>query len=144
VSQIRKFYEEYYRPERGVIVVVGDVAPATVEAKIAAKFADWKQPGAAGKDPKPVAFKPGDLRGETYSDPALLELVTISRVDAKAPPASSKASYQSDFRRELALALVKQQVPAASVQVTASTPRFLDVGSFGSWRGILRVLEQLT
>ena len=53
--QLRAFYDAYYRPERAVVVVVGDVDPAVIEAKIKALFADWRGRGPAGTDPGPYA-----------------------------------------------------------------------------------------
>ncbi len=54
-AQLRAFYDAYYRPERAVLVVVGDVDPATIEAKIKALFSDWRGRGPAGQDPPPYA-----------------------------------------------------------------------------------------
>src|SRR5262249_1428477 len=42
---IRGFYEAWYRPERATLIVVGDIDPAEIEAKIKAKFSDWKGKG---------------------------------------------------------------------------------------------------
>ena len=39
---IRGFYDAWYRPERATLLIVGDVDPAALEAKIKARFADWK------------------------------------------------------------------------------------------------------
>ncbi len=41
-------YKRYYRPENAILIFVGDVDPAAVEAKIKSKFGDWKGGGAAG------------------------------------------------------------------------------------------------
>ena len=61
-AQLRAFYDAYYRPERAVLVVVGDVDPKAIEAKIAALFSDWQGRGPPGRDPPP--FAPGG-RGQT-------------------------------------------------------------------------------
>lgn len=55
IGQLRAFYDAYYRPERTTLIVVGDMDPAKVEAKIKAKFSDWKGRGPAGGDPAPVS-----------------------------------------------------------------------------------------
>jgi zinc protease len=41
-SEIVDYYRHQYRPERTVLVVVGDFDPAVMEAKIRGRFADWK------------------------------------------------------------------------------------------------------
>jgi zinc protease len=54
IGQLRAFYDAYYRPERTTLVIVGDMDPRAVEAKIKAKFSDWRGRGPAGGDPAPV------------------------------------------------------------------------------------------
>jgi zinc protease len=50
-SQIADYYRHQYRPERTVLVAVGDFDPAAMEAKIRARFGDWK--AAAPPTPEP-------------------------------------------------------------------------------------------
>ena len=45
------YYHRYYRPERAVVVAIGDFDPAAMETEIKAKFGDWKGVGTAGLDP---------------------------------------------------------------------------------------------
>ena len=56
-QRIRDFYEAYYRPERAVLVMVGDFDVDAIEAKVKAKFGDWAGKGVGGKNPDvgPVA-----------------------------------------------------------------------------------------
>lgn len=49
---LRQFYRTWYRPDRAILVVVGDVDPAAVEAMIRTGFGDW-QPAIAGPVPLP-------------------------------------------------------------------------------------------
>jgi zinc protease len=44
-SLLRTFYDANYQPERATLIVVGDVDPTTVEAKIKGLFADWQGEG---------------------------------------------------------------------------------------------------
>lgn len=44
-------YERFYRPERTVLILVGDFDVDAVEKKIEAKFSDWVGKGEAGKTP---------------------------------------------------------------------------------------------
>src|SRR5580704_11927688 len=48
VDLIADIYRKYYRPERATLVIVGDVDPAAMEAKIKARFGDWEGKGPAG------------------------------------------------------------------------------------------------
>jgi zinc protease len=51
VDLIADIYRKYYRPERATLVVVGDIDPAAMEAKIKARFGDWQGKGEPGADP---------------------------------------------------------------------------------------------
>ena len=42
VADVRKFYETYYRPNNSALIVVGDVKPDAVVAKLEKAFAGWK------------------------------------------------------------------------------------------------------
>ncbi len=48
---LEDYYRRYYRPERSVLIVTGDVDPTIMEAKIKARFGDWKGRGPAGGEP---------------------------------------------------------------------------------------------
>jgi zinc protease len=54
VQRMRDFYDAYYRPERAIVIVVGDIDPARIETMIKARFNDWRGRGTPGKDPGPV------------------------------------------------------------------------------------------
>ncbi len=79
-DQIRALYQRTYTPSNTTLVVVGDFPVDVVEAAIRARFADW-QPAPAPSQP---AAGPIDVtrKGLTdiYTDPALPEFVTISRL----------------------------------------------------------------
>ncbi|QYU66743.1 insulinase family protein [Leptolyngbya sp. 15MV] len=76
---LKAFWQRTYVPERTTLVVVGDFDPATVEARIRARFADWR---ARGGERQPDAG-PSDsaYRGATdiYLDPALDQQVVLFR-----------------------------------------------------------------
>ena len=50
-EQLQRFYRAFYRPERAVLTVVGDVDAGQVAAEIALRFSDWRGVGARGEDP---------------------------------------------------------------------------------------------
>jgi len=57
---IHGFYDAFYRPERGTLLVVGDVDPSSLIPMISIAFGDWKGRGPAGKDPTPITVKPSN------------------------------------------------------------------------------------
>ena len=50
-DQIADYYAHYYRPERATLVAVGDFDVDAMEAKIKARFSDWRAQGPAGPEP---------------------------------------------------------------------------------------------
>ncbi len=94
------YYENFYTPERGMVVVVGDVDPEDVAAQIEASFADWQ----GIDDPRPdpdIGSVSTDrpLSAGYFYDP---ELYTIITVDAVRPHAPTLDSSQTRFENNLA------------------------------------------
>jgi len=60
-ADVSSFYHENYRPDRGFMVVVGDITPAEVRRHFGTPFADWKapatQPGKVVERPQPTGWK---------------------------------------------------------------------------------------
>jgi zinc protease len=58
-SDLRSFYRSGFLPNNSTLIVVGDVTPAQVEAKVTALFGGWQRgtviPAAFGEAPKPAA-----------------------------------------------------------------------------------------
>ena len=77
---LRGLYRRYYRPDNAALVVVGDVDPEAIEAKIRARFGDWAMPA----EPRAEVDKGAlDLaRGPAaanFVDPDVQTLVVIDR-----------------------------------------------------------------
>jgi zinc protease len=97
--QLRAFYDAYYRPERAVVVVVGDVDPATIETKIKALFSDWRGRGAAGTlDPAPYAPTGRPTSIVTVSNPGAAQTaLSIVWTPPYAPPDWTKNGRIEDL-----------------------------------------------
>ena len=79
-SVVRDLYRRHYRPDNATLVVVGDVDPATIEAKIVEKFSSWQAPSAAISqvDKGLVDIRRGRAAGN-FVDPDVPYIVTIDR-----------------------------------------------------------------
>lgn len=53
-DDILKFYESTYRPNNGVLIVVGDFNKATLKGKLESAFAGWKEGKVANRDLPPA------------------------------------------------------------------------------------------
>ena len=158
-ARIRDLYDRYYRPERTTLVMVGDFDPAAIEAKIKARFSDWKGRGPAGADPKigTIDYARPEA-AHAFIDPAIQDAVTISAFkpwvdepDTKAKRARSLAEDVGEAivsRRLAKLALAEDSPILAGYLSDASGWKVFDqvtvgaVAKEGAWPEALALAEQ--
>lgn len=101
-ADLAAFYDSWYRPELTTLVVVGDVDPAQVEARIKAKFSDWSGRGPAPTEPDWGHHAPAGLRAFAHAEKGLTEEVQARWTN---PPDDSPDSLQKkrDDLRDLFL-----------------------------------------
>jgi zinc protease len=129
VSRIADFYHQYYRPDRAVLVVVGDFDPAAMEAKIKAKFSDWAPVGPAGTDPDLGQVKPRATEARLVVEagvPLGLQMTWVRPPDLSPDTAAKR-------RRDL-IRLLGFQVLNRRFQTLARSPQppFIGAGAFKS------------
>ena len=126
-SLIADIYHRYYRPERATLVVVGDIDPAAMEAKIKARFADWQGKGPAGDDPDlgKVAQRAADFRlAVEPGAPTTLELAWVTPPDLSD---DSVAKRRREIVDQLGLAVLNRRLATLARD---PTPPFLSAGAF--------------
>lgn len=70
-ASVQAFHDRWYRPERAVVILVGDQPPDVLEAMVVKHFSDWKGVGPATPTPdfgKPIAGGPSAV---SFVEPAL-------------------------------------------------------------------------
>jgi zinc protease len=125
VSQAADFYRAYYRPERTTLIVVGDIDPEAIEAKIKAKFSDWN-PGGEGRG-NPDLGKPA-MRGEealVFVEPGAPQFVTVSWVTPFDDSRDTKEQRAKDRIEAIALGIMNQRFAQAA---QSADPPFLAAG----------------
>ena len=110
-ARIRDLYDRYYRPERATLVLVGDFDPAAVEAKIKARFGDWKGRGPAGANPDlgTIDYKRPSAAGD-FVDPAIADGVTITAFKPWVKQPDSKAKRAQDLAEGVGEAIVSRRL----------------------------------
>lgn len=136
-QRIRDFYEAYYRPERAVLVAVGDFDVDAMEAKIKTKFGDWVGKGQPGKDPDiGVVAKRGPtakLIVETGA-PWSVQMTWMRKPDGLL---ETKALDERDMLENLAFAVLNRRLQAVG---RLPEPPFIAGGAFkGDQYGAVRV-----
>jgi zinc protease len=77
-ATLRAFHDKWYRPERAVVVISGDIDPVVFEALVDKNFSNWKGKGANPADPDFGApTKPEPTTG-TMVEPGLPTLVSMA------------------------------------------------------------------
>lgn len=77
---ILAFHQRWYRPERVVIAIAGDVDPAVLEQAIVANFADWRGTGPAPVEPDLGRPDPSQVATRVIiepSQPMVAQMLTI-------------------------------------------------------------------
>jgi zinc protease len=124
---IADIYRRYYRPERATLVVVGDIDPAAMEAKIKARFADWQGKGPAGDDPSlgKVAARGTDFHlAVEPGAPTTVEMAWVTPPDLSA---DTVAKRRRELVEQLGLAVLNRRLATLS---RAADPPFISAGAF--------------
>ena len=61
-AALRSLYEDLYRPQSTVLVIVGAIDPGEAERLVRSRFADWTAPAGAGRDRSPVTVELDAIR----------------------------------------------------------------------------------
>jgi len=104
------FYRRYYRPERATLVVVGDVDPAAVEAKIKARFSDWRGQGPAGGEPDYGKLAQRGFAADSFVQEGAVREVSVNWLRPYAEVADSLAKQREEWRRRLTLAVLNRRL----------------------------------
>jgi len=124
---IADIYHRYYRPERATLVIVGDIDPAAIEAKIKARFGDWQRQGPAGTDPDLGKVAP---RGADFKLAVEAGAPTTFEIAWASPPDLSPDNLAKQKRQiieRLALAVLNRRLATLARD---PTPPFISAGVF--------------
>jgi zinc protease len=122
VGLIRDFYSHYYRPERAVLVAVGDFDPAAIEAQVRARFSDWRATTPPVVDPPLGAVQPRRESVRLLIEPGaqLSEQLVWTAPPDLAP--DTRAKERRDLIDELGLAVLNRRFSAIA---RAPSPPFI-------------------
>lgn len=123
------YYHRYYRPERSVVIAVGDFDPDAMEAKIKARFGDWRGVGPVGAEPdrgQPLK-RAGDSR--MVVAPGAPPMVQLSWVAPADLTPDSAARRRRQTLESLGLAVLNRRLDRL---VRAEAPPFVGAGAYRS------------
>lgn len=111
---IRDFYQAWYRPENAVVVAVGDFDVDAMEAKIKAKFGDWRGQGAAGVKPDLGAIAKRGLTAKVLVEPGAQLKVQLVWVRPPDLALETRAKDTEDLVKALGFAVLNRRLQVLS------------------------------
>ena len=124
-DQIAAYYRAYYRPERAILVAVGDFDVDALEAKIKARFGDWRATAPNGPDPALGPVAPRGAEAKVRVEPGAALSLQIAWVN---PPDLTPDSVEKRARaliENLGLAVLNRRLGALS---RGANPPFIAAG----------------
>jgi zinc protease len=115
-SALKAFYRAYYRPERATLIVVGDIDPTSVEARVKARFGDWTGVGSPGLD---SLLGPPQERGfETrlIVDPALSRTIAVAWISPYDRSPETAERIRSHLVEGIGLAVLNHRLQRTASQ----------------------------
>ncbi|TMJ20325.1 MAG: insulinase family protein [Alphaproteobacteria bacterium] len=157
-DRFQAFYDAYYRPERATLIVVGDVDVDAMEARIRAKFGDWRGRGTAGRDSDLGTVAPRRTEARLMVEPggtARVETSWVRPPDLRPDTSARRAEHLAD---SLALQILNRrleriaanvspapyvgaQAARSEVEESAEITQISAVVQPGEWRPALNVIE---
>ncbi len=114
VSLIRDYYAANYRPDRATLVVVGDVDPEAIEARIKSGFADWKGVGAETHEPDYGQIVHRGAQSQLIVLPGAHPLIDIAWVKPFEGTPESEAKDRRLEVEQVAIAVVNRRLERAA------------------------------
>jgi zinc protease len=111
---MREYYHAYYRPERATLIVVGDIDPLRIEAKLTERFSDWKGMGAAGGDPLLAIARSRGLEAKLFTEPGASSKISLAWVRPPKPKPDDKAREKSDLIDAVGLQILNRRLEEAA------------------------------
>ncbi|MBA3668021.1 MAG: insulinase family protein [Sphingomonas sp.] len=156
---IKALYRRYYRPENATLVFVGAADPAAIEAKIKAKFSDWKGLGPAGsKLPRGSVDLKRAAEFDTFIDPAVATTVSLAVMRPWEDPADTRAERRHKLIQSIGTSLFSRRItkltnaPGSVLlgggggigewEDAALTSNVTVAAKGGAWKDALTVTEQ--
>jgi len=158
ISLLRDYYRANYRPDRTTLIAVGDFDPAEMEAKIKARFSDWKPVGSPTAEPDLGAVASRGLSAKVVELPGSSTRSMIAWVHPHDASPDTVDRRRRETIEALALAVLNRRL---SVIAHSPNPPFLNaragyddllhsdkvaqieaVSTPGAWRPALASIER--
>ena len=107
-----RFYHAWYRPERAILTVVGDVDPDALESDITARFADWTGVGPQGGKPMFQIPLQRGLEALLHVEEGASNRLTLSWVRPPFRHPLDRAAWKNQHIKSVAFQIVNRRLSA--------------------------------
>ncbi len=107
---IDHFYRQYYRPDRAVLVAVGDFDVDSMEKKIKAEFSDWTPEGPAGPAPDLGHVAPRGVQTRLFVEPGAPLTIQMEWLQPADRSLDTLARRRTKLYEQLALAVLNRRL----------------------------------
>jgi zinc protease len=121
------YYSKYYRPDRAVLIAVGDFDPVAMEAKIKARFGDWAPSGPEGSDPNLGTPVSRAAQTQVVVQPGGPEMVQLSWVTGPDRSLDSVTKRRRATIESLGLGVLNRRLERL---VRSDDPPFISAGAY--------------
>ncbi len=136
ITQVRRFYHDWYRPDLMAVVIVGDVDADSIAARVRESFATIPAPARPRRRPVIEVPAPTSPRVSVVTD-SEATATTISLITTRP---HGRLTTAADYRRSLVTSIFDSMLGARLAEATHSAdPPFLAAGVGSS--GIVRTLD---
>lgn len=113
-ERLLALYEGWYRPDNALLVVVGDLDPAAVEAKIRAQFSDWQRPATPIGRAELGKVTPPELAAGHFQDPTLPTIISFGPQRPYVLTPDTAADRRKDLSRALGFSILSRRFDTLS------------------------------
>jgi zinc protease len=111
---LKAFYKTWYRPDRAVVVVVGDADPQTLVAGIKQAFGDWQGAGPDPAKPDFGALEPPASPAALVTDPQAPDMIQLAWMHPHDDRPFTIAHQQDQYVQVVATAIINQRLQTAA------------------------------
>jgi len=104
------FYTNFYRPEETTLIVVGDIDPDAIEAKIKAKFGDWTAAAGAIRTTDFGAYTPKGVTADTYAEAGVRDNISMTWTQPLDPHYDTVAKSVADLKDSIRIAILNDRL----------------------------------
>ena len=113
-EMLRAFYQAWYRPERAVVLVVGDIDEAAIERDIEKHFGSWQGIGKPGVEPEAGSSIDRAPEQHVFSEPGAPPTVGISWITPNTNWPETRAGDRNSLVRDVGLLALTRRLQQLS------------------------------